>query len=247
VALPFAVPWTFRAKGPFRVEAGQRADVRVRVGGVLDRVLVAEGDSVRAGAPLALLWNAAVEVDVLERERRVGLLRIAHADAVASGDRNAVASAAAALEQGVRELAIVRTRRDRLSYVPRSAAWCSPPIGGTRRGGARGGRPAARTRVAGGRVARVRIPAPRAADLAPGQAAGLKLSAWPGHKFASRVATVSPEVRGGHVEVEIAFPAEAYSPAPGMGGVAKIVTGRGTLADALGRAIRRTVRLDLWL
>jgi hypothetical protein len=47
--------------------------------------------------------------------------------------------------------------------------------------------------------------------------------------------------------VEIAIPAEAYSPAPGMGGVAKIVTGRGTLADALGRAIRRTVRLDLWI
>lgn len=248
VALPFVVPWTFRAKGPFRVEARQRADVRVQVSGVLDRVLVVEGDTVRAGAPLAVLWNADVDVEVSERDRRVSLLRVAHAAAEASGDRDAAASVAAALEQGGRELAIVRRRRDRLVVrAPLAGVVLAPKLEERVGEALEEGDRLLELASSGSRVARVRIPASRAADLARGQTAHLKLSTWPGHKFASRVTTVSPEVRGGSVEVEIPFPAETYLPSPGMWGVAKIVTRHGTLADALRQAVRRTVRLDLWI
>jgi putative peptide zinc metalloprotease protein len=64
--LPFVLPWTFRARGEFRVEAATRARVHAEVGGVLDRVLATEGDTVRAGSPLAALWNPQLESDLLD-------------------------------------------------------------------------------------------------------------------------------------------------------------------------------------
>ena len=58
---------------------------------------------------------------------------------------------------------------------------------------------------------------------------------------------VAAAAREGWVEAEVPLPEGSWHPAPAMTGVAKIVTGRGTVAAALARAFRETVRLDLWL
>jgi lipopolysaccharide/colanic/teichoic acid biosynthesis glycosyltransferase len=61
------------------------------------------------------------------------------------------------------------------------------------------------------------------------------------------VAAASPIAEGDWVEVEIPFPRSGWQPAPGMTGMAKIVMWRGTIAEAVVRKIRQTVRADLWL
>jgi hypothetical protein len=51
----------------------------------------------------------------------------------------------------------------------------------------------------------------------------------------------------GWLEAEIELPVCRRTPPAGTWGVAKIVTGRGTVAEAISRVVRRLVRLDLWI
>jgi hypothetical protein len=45
----------------------------------------------------------------------------------------------------------------------------------------------------------------------------------------------------------VILPDGDWQPSPGMTGIAKIETRRGTVAQAMARAFRRTIRIDLWL
>ena len=98
-----------------------------------------------------------------------------------------------------------------------------------------------------GRQARVRVPPRLATELLPGQRAALRLPARPSLEFQSEVTAASPMAGGDWVDVEIPFPRSGWQPDPGMTGVAKIVMWRGTIAEALLRKFRQTVRADLWL
>ena len=80
-----------------------------------------------------------------------------------------------------------------------------------------------------------------------GQPAHLKFSAWPGVVFVSRVSAVAPAASDGWVEVAVPLAGDSRLPAPGATGRAKIVTGRGTVAQAIGRGVRHLIRLDLWI
>jgi putative peptide zinc metalloprotease protein len=242
----FLLPWTFRAKGPFQIEAARQVVVVASVPGVLDRMLVAEGDTVDVGAPLADLWSPTLETALLDGRRRVELLQAEQARAEARGDHGAAATAAAALAEAADQLAILEGRRDRL--VVRA------PIRGIVLGHDLDERVGATFEEGdslltlaspAGRTARVRVPLAAAGELSPGQHARLKISTWPGHTFTGRVATVAPAARHGWVEAAVPLPDGAPTPAPGMTGTAKIVTGRGSVAQAIERAVRRTVRLDI--
>lgn len=248
VGLPFIVPWTFRARGGFRVEAARRATIFAPVPGVLDELVVAEGDIVQVGQDLARLWNPELERDVLALERRTALLRARRASAEAARDRDGAARAAAELEEAQRELVLARGRLE--------SATIRAPIDGVvlahrlreRRGEAlEEGDVLLELAGTGGRSARVRLPPTDAGRVAPGQRAKLKLPVWPGTVLVSRVSRVAPAAREGWIEAEVGLPPGPRVPAPGMVGEAKIETGRGTLAGAIGRSVRRLVRLDLWI
>jgi putative peptide zinc metalloprotease protein len=248
VALPFLLPWTFRSKGEFRVDAARRASVFAPVAGILEEVAAAEGDTVRAGQTLGRLWSPDLELDVISLERRVGLLRVERASAEAARDLDAAARAVGALEKAERELALGRARLARTTL--------RAPIDGIvhayRLEDRRGeflpeGAPLLEIGSVAGRVARVRLPPTAAGRVAPGQAARLKLPIWPSVAFASTVERVAPAARDGWLEAEIPLPGGKRTPPPGSRGVAKIVTDRGTVAGAIGRGVRRLVRLDLWI
>jgi multidrug efflux pump subunit AcrA (membrane-fusion protein) len=61
------------------------------------------------------------------------------------------------------------------------------------------------------------------------------------------VASVAPAAADGTVEAIVYIPSGNWQPAPGMTGVARVVTRRATVAHAIARLWRQTVRMDLWL
>ncbi len=248
VALPFILPWTYRARGEFAVEAAPPAPVRTLVDGIVDRVLVTEGDTVAAGTPLAVLWNPGLESAFLGRQGEARRLAVRKARAEARGNMSAAAEASAILAEVTAELEVLRVRRERL--VVRA------PIGGTVLGyrlqerlgqHLLEGDELATIASLDGRLARVRIPLKRAGELEVGQPAGLRLLTRPDLEFRSTVASLAPAARNGTVETIVYFPIGEWQPTPGMSGIAKIATRRATVAHAIARAWRQTVRIDLWL
>jgi len=242
------VPWTFRARGQFTVASVPRVLIRTPEAGILDRMLVVEGDTVQEGRILAMLWTPDLIRNLSSARASVRRLALEEAEAESRSDFAAAATAAAVLDETRRELSLLEGRLAR-------AAVRSPSAGvvvGYRleeRLGERLEAGALLLEVASthGRQARVRIPLRLATRLQPGQPAALRLPARSGLEFQSRVASASPIAEGDWVDVEIPFPRSGWQPAPGMTGVAKIVMWRGTIAEALVRKIRQTVRADLWL
>lgn len=249
LGLPFVLPWTYRAAGEFTVEAAPPAPVRAGAPGVLDRVLVSEGDTVGAGAPLAVLWNSELEAELLDRQAEARRLDVRRATAEARGDLSEATAAAAAMTEVTEEVALLSARRGRL--VLRA------PVAGTvvgyRLGERQGERLAEGDELAAiasldGRIARIRVPLKRAGELAEGQIAGLRFATRPDLEFRTRISTVAPAAADSTVETIAPIPASgSWQPAPGSTGIAKIVTRRATVAHAIARFWRQTIRLDLWL
>ena len=248
VALPFVVPWTLRAHGQFRVEARSRAWLRAQVPGVLDRLYVHEGDTVRAGAPIAALWNPDLEARRLALQAQAERLRLNRGAAEARGDLAAAATAAAALVRVEEQLSVSDAAlHDLVLRAPIDGIVLGHRL--RERLGESMDRGDLLLQVASfdGRIARVRIAPSEAGDVAPGQWANLKLSARPDLKFRARVLRVAPAAERGWLEAVIPVPEGAWEPAPGMVGTAKIATVRMTIARAVIRAAHGALRLDLWL
>lgn len=248
VALPFFLPWTYRASGEFMVEAMPPAPVRVQVDGIVDRLLVGEGDKVAAGAPIATLWNPALEVAFLDRQAEARRLSLLRARAEVQGDLSEAAEVAGTLAQVNEELDVLRARRERLVVrAPERGTVVGYRLRERQGEHLSEGAELARIASSAGRLARVHVPLRRAGELQVGQVAGLRLRARPDLEFRSTVTSVAPTAEDGTVEVVIPLPAGKWEPAPGMRGVAKVVTRRATVAHAIARLWRQTVRMDLWL
>jgi putative peptide zinc metalloprotease protein len=244
------LPWTHRSEAPFRVESSRQLAVHAGVPGVLDRVMVRDGDTVSSGQPLAVLWNPDLELAVLDARRRVGVLRAQQAFGAARDDLSASASAAAILTEALEELAVLEAQRARLVVRASMAGVVLGHDLGERRGEAMAEGDSLLTLASTrGRVARVRVPLAEAGNVARGQPVHARISTWPGHTFAGHIARVAPAARQGWIEVDVPLPegSEDRVPVPGMTGVAKIVTGRGMVGQALARTLRRNVRLEFLL
>jgi putative peptide zinc metalloprotease protein len=248
IGLPFIVPWTFRAHGTVQIEALPRRHVRAQVDGIIDRLHVSEGDTVRAGDAIATLWNSELEASVIEHEARVEHLNLEQAHAEATGDLAKAASASSVLGEAQQELAVLRRQQEKLVITA--------PIDGVILGhrlyelqGAAATKGTLLLEVAAleGRCGRVRITLSEGGEVAPGQRATIKLVARPNLKFRSTISSVAPAAEHGWLEAEIILPNGQWQPAPGMVGVAKVEFRRATVAQALLRAMRQTIRLDLWL
>ena len=246
--LVLLVPWTFRARGQFTVAAVPRVLIRAPEAGILDRMLVVEGDTVQKGQVLAMLWAPDLIRNVSSARASGRRLALEEAEAESRSDFAAAASAAAVLDETRRELALLEGRLARAAVRSPSAGVVvgyrlEERLGESLEAGA------LLLEVASteGRQARVRIPLRLATRLQPGQQAALRLPARSGLEFQSQVTAASPIAEGDWVEVEIPFPRSGWQPSTGMTGVAKIVMWRGTIAEALLRKIRQTVRADLWL
>jgi putative peptide zinc metalloprotease protein len=248
VLLTFLTPWTSRARGEFRIEAAPRAQVRAQTAGILDAWQVREGETVRAGQPIARLWNPQLEISYLALNSRAKQLRLNRVEAEARGEVAEAAALGSVLKEVEQELAVLVAQRERL--IVRS------PIDGTvlgyrlpERTGERidDGEALVEVASSSGCVARVRVPLEDAGGMEAGQRAALKLHARPDLKFISNLSVVAPAAVNGWLEAEVPLPQNGWQPMPGMTGIAKIATRRGTVAQAIARAIQQTLRIDLWL
>ena len=248
VVLLFIIPWTFRARGEFTVTAVPRVLVRAEEPGILDRLAVTEGDTVAEGQSLAVLWNPALQAEVSRARAVTSRLILEEAESEARGDYAAAASASAVFTEALKELDVLERRLERLHLRAPTAG----VVIGYRLEERLGQRLEAGTlfleiAATEGRQARIRVPIRLATQLQPGQRATMKLPARPTIEFQSEVVTASPIAELGWVEVEVPFPRSDWQPAPGLTGRAKIVMWRGSVAEAVIRKIRQTVRADIWL
>lgn len=248
VLLAFLTPWTSRARGEFLIEAAPRAQVRAQTTGIIDTWHVHDGAIVTAGQPIAQLWNPQLEAAFLELDSRTKQLRLNRVRAESRGDLTEAASLAAVLREVEQELAVLVAQRQRLTV--------RSPINGTvigyrlrERSGEmiEAGALLVEVVSSNGYFARVRVPLKEAGEMEPGQRASLKLHARPDLKFVSTVSLVAPAAVDGWLEAAVPLPTNGWQPAPGMTGIAKIATRRGTIAQAVARAIKQTLRIDLWL
>jgi putative peptide zinc metalloprotease protein len=246
--LTFVLPWTFRAKGHFTVTAVPRMQIHAEVGGILDRLHVVSGDTVRTGDTLFTLWNPRLESLSAEQRALVERLRLERSRSTAAGDLSSAATAEAALSEALEAQRVLERRRERLTL--------RAPIDGVVLGYRLRERLKARVQpgdllvevaALDGREARVQVPTTQAGGLAPGQTAHVKLTAVPRLKFEGAVSTVASAAEDGWIELVIPLPAAGWQPLPGMTGRAKVVMWRGTIAEAIGRKLRQTVRMDVWL
>ncbi len=242
------LPWTFRARGQFTVTAVPRVLVRAEESGVLDRLFVREGDVVAVGQPLAALWNPGLEAEVARSRATARRLALEQANSEAKGDYARAASAAAVLEEALKKLGVMEQRAQRLLLrAPGAGVVVGYRLEERLGERLRAGDLLLEVTAERGRQARVRVPLRYATELEPGQRANLKLPSRFQLKFESTVSAVAPAAGEGWVEVEVPFPRSGWQPTPGLNGTAKIAMWRGTVAEAIVRKIRQTVRADLWL
>jgi len=248
VLLAFLTPWTSRARGEFLIEAAPRAQVRAQTAGIINAWQVRDGATVTAGQPIAQLWNPQLEAAFLELDSRTKQLRLNRVRAEAHGDLSEAASLASVLREVDQKLAVLSAQRERLTV--------RSPIDGTiigyrlhERAGelVQAGDMLVEVVSSSGYFARVRVPLKEAGEMQAGQRVSLKLHSRPDLEFVSTVSLVAPSAENGWLEAEVPLPTNGWQPAPGMTGIAKIATRRSTIAQAVARTIRQTLRIDLWL
>lgn len=247
-ALSLALPWTHRASGRFRVEASPRADIRARVGGVLERIHVAAGDTVRRGQPLATMRAPELAIRLASVSARAESLAVAERRASAAGRRAEAARSSQLRRRVFEQLAVLRGRENRLVLrAPFRGVVLAHELEERIGSRVRAGERLLRLADPDDRIARARLPLSEAKGLAEGQTAAMRLAARPDLEFQAAVRGVATVADGDSVEAVVPVPEAAWTPAPGAVGRIKIATGRGTVAGALLRSIRQRIRLDLWL
>jgi putative peptide zinc metalloprotease protein len=113
------VPWPITVTGPFVVASGTSGVLVAPDSGVVFDVLVREGSSVRAGAPLVVIRNLELERSVSATARAVDSLRVREAQARARGREGEVTRIAA---EARAQSARLRGLRDRVRSLTLRAA-----------------------------------------------------------------------------------------------------------------------------
>jgi putative peptide zinc metalloprotease protein len=248
IALGGFVPWPITATGPFVVASGSSGVLVAPDSGVIFEVLVREGGSVRAGAPLAVIRNLELERSVAAAGRAVDSLRLREAQARARGREGEATRLAAEARAEVARLSGLRDRVRSLTLrAPEDGIVESPrpdtlfgrsvSLGDTLLRLARSNQVEARIALAGAGAALAR----------EGQRAKLIAHADPGVRveasLASVAASASPD---GMVESRVRLVGtEALR--PGMTGEARITLLESNVWGALWWAIRSRIRTDLLL
>jgi putative peptide zinc metalloprotease protein len=250
--LALLVPWTVRVDGVAVVEPVERAWLRPAEEGRVARVLAGEGERVREGDTLAVLHDPAIEMAWTRAAAAVAALSAEAAATRAAADPARSRASELRLAAGRRHLGELERRREGLVLLAPFAGTLATP----RPGELVGARAAAGDSLlelwrGGALRVRVALPERSAGEVAPGAAVAVKFPVRPRWTWRTRVQAVSPSTREGGVEFVAPLGASAASgdQAPlrgGMVGRARVEVARTSVAGALGRALRRTLRTD-WL
>jgi putative peptide zinc metalloprotease protein len=257
VGLSFLVPWRVTSDAAATARPCRVAEVRSPLEGIVGEVLVADGDRVKAGDPLLRLEVPVQEALAMqargfaEKKRREALERRSKGDAANAEamekDAEAAEIRAAGLEKRLAS-AVVPSPMDGWVLTRRPGDLRNSPVK----------RDASLLRV--GDCSRIRfhavMDARRVGPVSVGMEATVRLRSFPGEPFAAKVVSVSrqpldakddrlQEATGPHWEVVV----EAHNPGlrvrPGMTGETRVLLERTSLAGAVARGFRSTVRSDL--
>jgi RND family efflux transporter MFP subunit len=258
VALATLVRWPLRVEGDAAVfRAGGGLEARAVVGGVVERVLVAEGARVARGAPLARLRDAELRA---QRDA---------AAADAEADERAGASAASAGDAARERMLLLNARARRAEWrllddQLRLVTVRAPSDGVVltarpeERQGARvePGTPVLLVGRTDTLELEMGIAERYIARVAVGQEVRLRVDGQPERTFSGRVTMLGsvPAVADGdtNASTEARFPVRALvanpdgTLRPGMSAHARVLTGPSSLAGRLLRGPTRAVRLTWW-
>jgi putative peptide zinc metalloprotease protein len=257
-------PFSVKVSTDFVLEPGERAEIRATVPGRVAEVRVREGDSVPAGATLAILHNPEIEsrVTILEQQ-----LQLAEGDlraATTRSDSEGVARAGHERERLESELTIARTRLEALVlHAPFAGIVTTPQIeqrvGEALPEGADFLTLANRERMR----ARILVRDRELEDVHAGAAARLKVNGYPFRTYAGDVQQILPAAASdrpvGALKVErygqeltnfiavvLEFPNSDGSLREGMTGTARISGKSYPLVWKAGRAAWRWLRSQVW-
>jgi putative peptide zinc metalloprotease protein len=245
----FVTPWTVRATGSATVEPGLRRWLRPAESARLVEVRVAEGAAVQAGDTIAVLREPELELQRVATATRLEQLRGRMARARATGDAAVERAASIELETTRSHLTTLEERRSALILrAPFTGVFVTPRL--EERLGERiaAGDSLIEVWSLANLRARVRVPQRVAGEIAHGAEIRIRFSARPGLTWKTQVDRLESAADGSYLVALAALPqSEDHPVLPGMSGRARVDITHVTIARALERAARRTVRLDFLL
>jgi len=250
VVLAAVIPWPITATGVFRAASAHGVVVDAPEGGVVREVLVHEGETVGAGAPLLRLTDPRALEELMADEHDVDSLGDSATRALATGDAGVAGQMDAAEASASTRAAAARRRIGALTVRALAAGEVVTP------------RPEAlvgRQVVTGGAVhilgdpdsleLRIILTGPGAAAVQPGQTVHVVSYANVARPVEARVLTVAAAGRAvpaGDVEIRARLPqGDAWR--LGVTGEARVELARSTVLGALWWSVRARVRSDLFL
>jgi putative peptide zinc metalloprotease protein len=245
----FIVPWPVIARGSAQVEPARRLWLRAPQDAIVESVSAAEGQVVPAGAVVAVLRSPELELQLAnasaakaELEREIAMHR-------ARGRATDARFAELRLDYARQRLNELDRLRDRLILrAPFDARVVTPHTRELAGAGLERGDSVLELWSTGPLRLRLLLPQRNAGGVREGAAAFVRLAANSGRTLRTSVEHVSAGARAGHVELLAPIPGTYSATAPaGMTGRAKVVIGRTSVAAAIGRAVRRSIRVDFLL
>jgi putative peptide zinc metalloprotease protein len=250
VVLLALVPWPLTVSGQFHAAAWPTLELVAPESGLIDRVFVTEGMSAPTGAPIIRLRNSRLERQAVEQRRARDSLALLSVQSRANGnpgESQQYAEEAAGLSAELRgtemRLQSLTLRAPVRSTV--ATARLEESVGApTQRGTV-----VARLLGRDSMELRIALRGPGAGEVRPGQRARLIAYGNPGESLVAVISTVAARSDSARNELEarVRIPSPAEYWRPGVTGEAEVVLARGTIAQALWRAVRNRIRGDLLL
>lgn len=187
------VPLPVTARGEFVLEPGEKVAVRAAREGIVDRVLVREGEAVRPGQAIAVLTDEDLSRRLAGTERRLARLEGTVSWAMGVADSVALALKARERDQLLGELHLARSQVDDLTLrSPLDGVILTARLEdqlGTR---LQPGDPFCEISRSGPLIARVPLREEQLDQIEAGQAATLRLVAFPFQTLEGEVLTLAP-------------------------------------------------------
>ncbi|MFP5307279.1 MAG: efflux RND transporter periplasmic adaptor subunit [Gammaproteobacteria bacterium] len=232
IAVAVTGPIEAAYRGTATLEAEEEATVNAKSGGVIERILVEEGERVRAGQVLAQLETERLRLELARAKATLDKLEQDYKRNASVYQRNLISREL--YERSKFELDGARAAYDLARLTLEEAEIRAPfdgvvsarhiKVGNTIQLGS----PAFRITRMDSLQAQIFVPERDIHKLAPGQPAGLVVDAWPDKVFTGRILRVNPVVDAGTgtVKVTVAMAPEQPELKPGMFGRVEILYDR---------------------
>jgi multidrug efflux pump subunit AcrA (membrane-fusion protein) len=249
VVLIGLIPWPITAKGRLMAAPEMIGEVVAVEGGLLERVLVTEGDRVAAGEPVARMRNPALEREAIQEQRLLDSLTLVSSRYRAAGSAGLAGAYAAEAAEARARLGGIGLRLAALTIrAPVQGVVATTRLEEKTGRRLEPGERFALIAAVDSLDLRIILAGVGASLVRAGQPARLISYADPGRPLRAAVTSVSPaadSLRIGSVEARIRIPAGEGQWRAGMDGEGRVTVRRSNLAGVLLWQIRSWMRREL--